>query len=283
MKILITGSSGQLAKEFVKLFTVKKTDFLAPSEKELDITNRSDISAITKKYKPTHIINCAAFNLLDDAEENPDKAFLVNRDAVELLALESNEIGAEFIHFSTDYVFDGEKKDFYVENDKTNPINKYALSKYEGEEKAKLADKNLILRLSWVIGEGKQNFLFKLSQWAQNSKTLKISADEVSVPSFTFDIANTTLKAVKTGLNGIYHLTNSGYASRYELAKKYIELKNMDNVLLPVPSESFGLKTKRPLFTPMSNKLISSSLGIKIPSWEESLERFCKEYDYKKS
>lgn len=283
MKILLTGSSGQLAKEFIKLFVSEKIDFFAPPEDELDITKRENINKIVKKYEPTHIMNCAAFNLVDDAEEDPGKAFLVNRDAVGFLALESNEIGARFIHFSTDYVFDGQKNDLYVESDEANPVNAYAKSKYEGEQKAKLAADNLIMRLSWVIGDGKQNFLFKLSQWARISKTLKISADEVSVPSFTFDIADAALKAVKAGLNGVYHLSNSGYASRYELAKRYIEIKNMDNVLVPVSSGSFNLKAKRPLFTPMSNKLLSSSIAIKIPCWEESLERFCKEYDNKKS
>ena len=281
MKILLAGSSGQLAKEFIKLFTAEKTDFFAPGEDELDITNRSAISAIIKKYEPTHIINCAAYNLVDDAEENPQKAFLVNRDAVEFLALESREAGVKLVHFSTDYVFDGQKGDFYTETDVAKPLNKYAQSKYEGELKAKIAQDSLVFRLSWVIGQGSQNFLFKLSKWAQGSRTLKISADEVSVPSFTFDIADIVFKAVKAELKGVYHLTNSGYASRYELAKKYIELKNMDNIVLPVFSGSFNLKAKRPLFTPMSNKLISSSLGIKIPSWEQSLERFCNEYDKK--
>ncbi|MCL1972009.1 MAG: dTDP-4-dehydrorhamnose reductase [Endomicrobia bacterium] len=278
MKILLTGSSGQLARELQKLFKSKNIDFSAPDEKILDITDSKKVKTAVSAYNPTHIINCAAYNLVDDAEENLEKAFLINRDGVEILAEESNRINAFFTHFSTDYVFDGAKNDFYTEADKPNPLNKYAQSKYEGEEKAKLAKKNLILRLSWVIGEGNQNFLYKLNQWSKNNRTLKISSDEVSVPTFTFDIADVFLKALENDLRGTYHLTNSGYASRYELAKLYFKLKKLNNIIIPVPMDSFQSKAVRPHFTAMSNALISSKLKIEIPSWEESLEKYIKEY-----
>lgn len=279
MKILLTGSSGQLAKEFQKFFLAEKIDFEAPGENILDITNKEKVKDVVSSYKPTHIINCAAYNLVEDAEDDPQKAFSINRDAVETLANECGRINASFIHFSTDYVFDGTKNDLYTEEDKPNPLNEYAKSKFEGEAKAKLAKDNLIFRLSWVIGEGKQNFLYKLRQWSENNKTLKISSDEVSVPSFTFDIVPVCIKAIKSGLSGTYHLTNSGYASRYELAKLYLKLKKINNIILPVPMDSFKSKADRPYFTAMSNAAISSKTDIKIPVWEESLERYCKEYD----
>ncbi len=279
MKVLITGSSGQLGLEFIKCFKKNGTDFLAPSETDFDITDPLKVKKIFDEYKPTHLINCAAYNLVDDAEDIPEKAFKINRDAVENLAKECNENDVFFLHFGTDYVFDGTKNDLYIEADAPNPLNRYAKSKYEGELKAKEAKKSLILRLSWVIGEGKQNFLYKLSGWAQKSKVLKISADEVSVPTFTFDVVDVCIKALSKNLTGVYHLTNSGYASRYELSKLFIETKNFNNIIVPVPMENFKSKAKRPLFTPMSNGLISSKLQIKIPHWEESLKRFCKEYD----
>lgn len=283
MKVLLTGSSGQLSKEFQKLFRLKNIDFLAPDEKEFDITYEAKVKAVISSYKPTHIINCAAFNLVDDAEDNPQKAFVINRDAVEILAAQSNEVNAFFVHFGTDYVFDGTKNGYYTEEDKPNPLNKYAQSKFEGEEKAKTAKNCLIMRLSWVIGGGTQNFLYKLKQWSQNNKALKISADEVSVPSFTFDIAEICLKALENKLQGLYHLTNSGYASRYELARLYCRIKGLNNLIIPVPMESFKSKAVRPHFTAMSNALISSKLKIEIPSWEQSLKRYCEEYDNQKS
>lgn len=280
LKILITGSSGQLALEFQEYLERSDIDFLALPRSEFDITDHKNIRNIINDYKPTHILNCAAYNLVDDAQDNSRQAFAVNSDAVEILAQESNRIGSFFVHFSTDYVFDGLKEDLYIESDKTNPINEYGKSKLSGELKALEADKSLVFRLSWVIGKGKQNFLYKLSQWIKGSKTLRVSADAVSVPSFTFDIVEATMKALKENLKGLYHLSNSGYASRYELAKCFLEFKNKDNILIPVQSDFFRSKAKRPLFTPMSNKKIKTELNIEIPYWKDSLEKHCKKYDY---
>lgn len=279
MKVLLTGSSGQLAKEFIKRFSADGIDFHAPAENIFDIIDKDKVRRVFSEYKPDLLINCAAYNLVDEAQENPSKAFAVNRDAVETLALECRSTGAFMLHFGTDYIFDGRKNDLYAESDAPNPLNVYGRSKFEGELKAKLAGRSLILRLSWVIGEGAQNFLFKLKGWAAKSRVLKISADEVSVPTFTFDIVDVCMKALDSGLEGVYHLTNSGYASRYELARAYCSMKGMDNIIIPVPMASFKSKAERPLFTAMSNGLISSKLKTEIPHWQKSLEKYCKEYD----
>ena len=276
MKVLLTGSSGQLAKEFIKRFSAEGIGHHAPAENIFDITDKDKVRCVFAEYKPDLLINCAAYNLVDDAEDNLFKAFAINRDAVEMLALECKAAGVFMIHFGTDYVFDGRKNDLYAETDAPNPLNTYGKSKFEGEQKAKLAGRSLVLRLSWVIGDGSQNFLYKLNGWAQKSRVLKISADEVSVPTFTFDIVDACMKAIDCGLEGTYHLTNSGYASRYELAKTYCAVKGLDNVIIPVPMSSFKSKAERPLFTAMSNKLISSKLKIEIPHWQNSLERYCK-------
>jgi dTDP-4-dehydrorhamnose reductase len=276
LKILLTGSSGQLAGEFISFFQKNGVDFFAPKECDFNIADKNAVSEIFSYYKPTHLINCAAYNAVDDAQSFPQKAFAINRDAVETLALECAKHFAVLVHFGTDYVFDGVKTDFYLESDAPNPLNVYGQSKLEGEEKAGLAKKSLILRLSWVIGGGKQNFLYKLSQWAASGSPLKISADEVSVPTFAFDITRACFKAVKDGVCGLYHLTNSGYASRYELAKKYCSLKKYKNTIIPVPLSDFTSKAKRPVFSPMSNALICKTLQISVPHWEESLEKYCK-------
>ena len=279
MKVLLTGASGQLAKAFIRYFIKNNIDFYAPPENVLDITNRSKVKNEFSSYKPTHVINCAAYNFVDGAEESPEIAFLINRDAVEILAEESNKAGVYFVHYSTGYVFDGKKNDFYVEEDKTFPLSKYAQSKYEGELKAALADKYLIFRLNWVIGEGTQNFLYKLKTWAQFSSVLKIASDEVAVPTFTFDIVDASMQAIKKELTGLHHFANSGNSSRYALAKHYAKIKGINNSIIPVTSESFNLKAKRPLFSSLSNCLISSKLGMQIPDWEESMKKYCEEYD----
>lgn len=274
MKYIITGSSGQLAKAFIKKFTELKFDFIAPSEQDLDITNKEKISNVFSQYNPDVVINCAAYNNVEYAQQDNTKAVLINKTAVTNLVEESKKYKAKFVHFGSDYVFDGTKNDLYVETDKTNPLNEYGKSKLAGEQEALKYDNSLVCRLSWVIGEGQQNFLFKLSGWLKNNKVIKVSSDEISVPCFSFDIADTVIKALDKGLSGLYHLTNSGKASRYELAKEFVKLNKFDNEIIPVPMASFNSKVQRPLFTAMSNKKISTELNINIPDWKESLQQF---------
>ena len=257
MKYIITGSSGQLAKAFIKKFTESNIDFIAPSEQDLDITNKEKISNIFSRYNPDVVINCAAYNNVEAAQQDNTKAFLINKTAVTNLVDETKKYNAKFVHFGTDYVFDGTKNDLYVETDNPNP----------------LYSNSLVCRLSWVIGEGQQNFLFKLSGWLKNNKTVKVSSDEVSVPCFSFDIADTIMKALDNNLSGLFHLTNSGKCSRYELAKEFVKLNNFDNEIVPVPMASFNSKVQRPLFTAMSNEKISKELNITIPEWNISLKK----------
>ena len=273
MKYIITGSSGQLAKAFIKKFTEEKIDFIAPSEQDLDITSKEKISNIFSQYSPDVVINCAAYNNVEFAQQDNTKAFLINKTAVTNLVEESQKYNAKFVHFGTDYVFDGTKNDLYIESDKTNPLNEYGKSKLAGEQEALKYNNSLVCRLSWVIGEGQQNFLFKLSGWLKNNKVIKVSSDEVSVPCFSFDIADTVMKALDKGLLGLYHLTNSGKCSRFELAKEFVELNKLDNELIPVPMASFNSKVQRPLVTAMSNAKISKELNINIPEWKTSLKK----------
>ncbi len=277
-KFLITGSGGQLAKELAKALDTQSMEFKAPQEEDLNITDIQRVTSVIEELKPDVILNCAAFNLVDDAEKNPSIANSVNYHAVENISFICKRMNIFLIHYSTDYVFDGKKRDFYREEDKTNPVNEYGRSKLRGEEAIrKNMDDFLILRLSWVLGMGKNNFLYKLSGWAKQNHILKISADEISVPTYTEDIANITLSALKQGLTGTFHLTNSGCCSRYELAKYFVKKMKMNNVVTPVPMSQFKTTAKRPLFSAMANSRISKKLSITIPEWENGVDRFIKE------
>jgi len=278
-KILISGTSGQLSNEFQNILSERGIDFTAPPEKDWDITNSGQTEEIINKIKPDVIINCAAYNLVDEAEEKPDAAYLVNSEAAGNLARICKKNSIFLVHYSSDYVFDGRKQDLYAEDDATNPINVYGKSKLKGEQTIQsILSDCLIFRLSWVIGGGKQNFLYKVRQWAQKSKVLKIASDEASVPTFTEDVVNVTLLSLEKGAAGLFHLTNSGYASRYELAKHFIDKMGSDNIIIPVSVTNFKTKADRPLFSAMSNETISKTLDITIPMWEESLEKYIRVY-----
>ncbi len=279
MKILITGAGGQLGREFVRCPTKEDDQIIGLSERELDITDKKAVFDTISFYKPAIIINCAAYNLVDKAEEEFEIALATNAVGVRNLAAGSKKESSLLIHYSSDYIFDGRKEDFYLEDDTPNPINNYGRSKLAGErELVEETDNFLLFRTSWVFGEGIQNFLYKLAEWAKRDRRLKVVSDQISIPTYTEDIVKVTMLAIENGLRGVYHLTNSGYASRYEVARYFIERLGMDNLILPVSSDHFQTKATRPYFSVLSNRKVSTSLKINIPEWKDGIDKFVRRY-----
>jgi dTDP-4-dehydrorhamnose reductase len=271
---LILGADGQLGKAFKNYLAANDFTFSAPAENDCDITNVSNLERIIKRVSPTVIINCAAYNAVDEAEEQRELAFMINCKAVEEITKICNRRQIKLIHYSTDYVFDGTKGDLYVEEDKTAPLNHYGQSKLAGEKiVAQETEDFIVFRTSWVFGDGTQNFIYKLRQWTERNRVLRISCDEVSIPTCVDDIVTVTLHAINRELRGLFHLTNTGYASRYEWARHVMEVLNMDHTIIPVPMDTFASKARRPLFVPMSNEKLSKKLGIQIPFWKDSVRR----------
>jgi dTDP-4-dehydrorhamnose reductase len=274
MKALIIGKNGQLGREFTRQSAAKNLDYAALGHSELPIENLDAVMKKIREIRPDLIINCAAYNQVDLAEKDFIPAWKTNALGPYNLALAAVETGARLVHYSTDYVFDGQKTGSpYTESDEPNPVSKYAESKLAGEEfvRGVLPDA-LILRVSWVYGDGKQNFIHKVQQWLDKNPVVKVATDEVSVPTSTRVIAENTLLALEKGLSGLYHLTNSGYASRYEWAKKIAELKGIRKIIHACSKDDFDLPARRPGFSPMDNSRISAELGVKIPVWDEEME-----------
>ncbi len=279
MKYLITGKNGQLAQAFIKKFEERSIDFHAPDESHLDITNQKIVAAVVATLKPDVIINCAAYNLVDKAEQVKDTVFAVNATGPKNLALAAASQKAILVHFGSDYVFDGLKESgLYIESDSVSPLNEYGKSKLAGEQTVlEELDQCLVLRLSWVFGAGKQNFIYKLIEWARNSEYLKIACDEFSAPTYTGTVVDITLKAIEQGMTGRYHLTNTGFCSRYEWAKLILSTIGMSKFIRPVTMDTFNLPAKRPKFSAMSNGKLAGHLNIDIPSWEETVRSFLRE------
>ena len=278
MKYLITGKGGQLARAFVGRMEERSADFLALGQADLDITDPRKIDEVCAEAGPDVIINCAAYNLVDRAEADPAEAFAVNATGPKLLARAARRQNAFLVHFGSDYVFDGGKNTPYTEADAPNPLNRYGESKLGGEAFiAEETDRFLILRLSWVFGEGEQNFIYKLMEWAKKGGPLRIADDEISAPTYTYTIADTVMKALGKGLSGLYHLAGSGYCSRFEWARFVTRTLELEKEITPVPMSAFRLPAKRPGFSAMSNASVSKALGISIPAWEEDVARFLNE------
>lgn len=277
MKFLITGAKGQLAREFLKVLKNDDYKIKALDREGLDVSDSRAVLEAVSYYRPDVVINCAAYNFVDKAEEDSDIPFKVNSTGPKNLASACKKHNALLIHYSTDYIFDGTKEGFYTEQDKPNPINIYGRSKLEGEELLKKEMENfLIFRVSWVFGEGKQNFLYKLKGLAKKQKVIRVACDQISVPTYTEDIVMSTILSIKEGLRGVYHLTNSGYASRYEVARYFFERLGSDRLILPVSSDYFNTTVRRPYFSAMSNVKLSEELGLTIPDWRDGVDRFIK-------
>lgn len=276
MKILLTGADGQLGQAFIQELTRRGIAYAGTDIKTCDITSADQVAALLDVQRPTVLINCAAYNLVDDAEQKRDLAFAVNAGAVAVLTKAAGERGIQFVHYSTDYVFDGTKYELYTEDDKPAPLNVYGQSKYEGEQIACGLAGSLVFRTSWVYGDGKQSFLYKVAEWAQKNKVLRISADEVSVPTSAHDLVLGTLAALEQKMQGLYHLTSSGYASRYELARYFLKGIGYEGLVIPVPLDYFKPKVARPLFSAMTNKRFCVDAQMDIPHWHCGVDTYIR-------
>lgn len=278
MKYLVLGSKGQLAKEFILNLSILNIPFEAFDIDELNISDYQKLNYYISKIKPDIVLNCASFNDTLASEENPTNAIYTNTIAPIYLSFLSNEYNFYLVHFSTDYVFAGDKYSPYLESDIPNPLNNYGITKLIGEtEVLKINPNNLVIRISWLYGEGKQNFIYKVINWSKNNQLIKIVDDEISTPTSTSTVVKVTNSSIKKKLNGIYHIVNDGYCSRYEWAKKIIDIFNLNCKVEPIKSNDIKQNIKKPKYSVLSNEKIKKELNIEIEYWEKELEKFIKE------
>lgn len=278
MKILLTGSNGQLGHDFKKIFNKKNIEYIATDYKELDITNDEDLNKFFQENEGiTHVINCAAYNDVDKAETDK-KVWLLNAKAPKKLAEFSKKIGAIFVTYTTDFVFDGEKNSPYMEDDKTNGISEYGKSKAQGEKDVLEAyDKSFVIRTSWVFGIANNNFNKQVINWSKSRNELNIVDDQVSVPTYSMDLAEFSWKLIQTEKFGLYHITNDGIASKYDQAKYVLEKIGWKGTLGRAKTADFNLPAKRPPYSKLDSSKVEKLLGEKIPTWQSGIDRFLEE------
>lgn len=278
MKILLTGSNGQLGHDFKKIFNKKNIEYIATDYKELDITNDEDLNKFFQENEGiTHVINCAAYNDVDKAETDK-KVWLLNAEAPKRLAEFSKKIGAIFVTYTTDFVFDGEKDSPYMEDDKTNGISEYGKSKAQGEKDVLEAyDKSFVIRTSWVFGIANNNFNKQVINWSKSRNELNIVDDQVSVPTYSMDLAEFSWKLIQTEKFGLYHITNDGIASKYDQAKYVLEKIGWKGTLGRAKTADFNLPAKRPAYSKLDSSKVEKLLGEKIPTWQSGIDRFLEE------
>ena len=277
--ILITGANGQLGYDFQRLFDSLKVKYIATDVADFDITNEKSIDDFFLKHNNISlIINCAAYNDVDKAETDSDFCMLLNSRAPFNLAKKAKEIGATFVTYSTDFVFDGDIRDPYTEEDIPNPPSMYAKSKRMGEE-AVLAEynKSFVIRTSWVFGIANNNFNKQVINWSKTRDELNIVDDQVSVPTYSKDLAYFSWKLIETKKYGLYHMSNSGICSKYDQAKYVLDKIGWTGKLGTSKTEDFNLPAKRSKFSKLDSTKLENIVGEKIPSWQNAIDRFLEE------
>jgi dTDP-4-dehydrorhamnose reductase len=279
-KVLITGADGQLGHSMRKISPLYPgLNFIYIDIKDIDITDEPALAKFIKKNTPDVILNCAAYTAVDKAEEEPDKAMLINAGAVRNLARLSKELGIFMIHISTDYVFDGYGKRPYLETDITHPVSSYGNSKLQGEINMMESGCNgIIFRTSWLYSEYGNNFLKTIQRLAAEREELKIVADQTGTPTYARDLGKVILDIVsKAGIPPgieIYHYSNEGICSWYEFAIAIVNTGHYNCRVSPIPTTAYPLPAKRPMYSVLNKEKIKNTFGIEIPRWDVSL-RIC--------
>lgn len=267
--ILVTGSTGQLGKALREQLGDKA---IYLDRKTCDLSSPDTLAQSLGQYKFDLLINTAAYTQVDLAEDESERAHTVNAVAPVRLAEICATKKAKLIHFSTDYVFDGNSSVPYVETDATNPLGQYGLSKLEGEKQLlKAMPDALILRTSWVYGDGK-NFVRTIAKFGHERDELKVVYDQVGTLTSAEDLARTAVAARE--LQGIYHFSNEGVCSWYDVAMAVKREIGFKAKITPILSRDYPTKARRPHFGVLCKSKLKKDLNIEIPYWLESLERY---------
>ena len=266
MKILLTGARGQVGFELARALP----GAIATDRAALDLGDADSIRNTIRQAKPEIIINTAAYTAVDKAESERQLAARVNATAPGILGEEAKRLGALLVHYSTDYVFDGEKRSPYTEDDAPNPISYYASTKLEGERAiAASGCRYLILRISWVYGPRASNFYQVIARKAAAGESMRMVDDQTSVPTPSAFVAKYTPLLLQH--EGILHLVPSGCASRWEFAREVVTKMKSSSVVQAVDSSHFPSAARRPVYSVLANAKAERLLGKRLPDWREGL------------
>ena len=278
MNVLVTGSNGQLASCIKDLSKQHEgLHFSYTDYQELDICNLNDVGAFFKtNQKIDYCINCAAYTAVDKAETDVDKAFEINATGAKNLALACNAHDVILIHISTDFVFDGEKKEPYTETDIAKPISVYGASKLKGEvEIQKTHKKHFIIRTSWLYSEHGNNFMKTMLRLAETRDEISVVSDQIGTPTYAGDLAKFLIEIITSSSNdfGVYHYSSEGQTSWYGFVKAIFESYKLPTRVIPISSSQYPTVAIRPKHAVLDTEKVKDIFNIQIPKWEVSLKK----------
>jgi dTDP-4-dehydrorhamnose reductase len=278
MRVLVTGSKGQLGRELAKqLYKLEdKYEVVQTDIHNLDITDFEEVLRVISSRKPDVVINCAAYTNVDACEGDETLAFRINAIGARNLSVASEMINAKIVQVSTDYVFDGNGGTPKREYDETNPENSYGKSKLLGEKLVMGTNKRFfIVRTAWLYGDG-NNFVRTMLELAQNKKEIDIVCDQTGCPTSTVDLANCIINLINTDNYGVYHATGEGSCSWYEFARQIFKLCGADVKLNAITTEQLNRPAKRPKYSVLDNFMLKVLGMNSFRHWEDSLLHYLK-------
>ena len=272
MRVFVTGAKGMMGTDACRVLG-ESHDVTGVDVDDFDITSGPDVERAVAAARPEVVLHLAAYTRVEDAEEEKDVAFNCNAVGAMNVAKAARDAGARLVYLSTDYVFDGSKGSPYVETDVPAPINFYGLTKLFGERYASsLNPQHLIVRTSWLFGPNGRNFIDSILEKAGAGEALRVVDDQRGCPTYTYHLALGLKDAVERGVEGILHLTNSGEATWYELARAALEIAGVEAEIEPVPSASYPTKAKRPGNSVLGSVVMGTSGLRPLPDWREGLK-----------
>ena len=286
MKVLVTGSQGQLGYDVIKELRSRGHEALGFDLPELDITDEAAVLAVFDRVKPDAVIHCAAWTAVDAAEEsgNIAKVFAVNEGGTRNLAAACKRTGAKLLYLSTDYVFDGQgSAPWGADETRYAPLNEYGKSKLAGENAVReLLQTYFIVRIAWVFGKNGNNFVKTMLRLSEMHDTLRVVCDQVGTPTYTPDLARLLVDMIETDKYGVYHATNEGgFLSWYDFASAIMQEAGKHTKVIPVTTAEYGLsKASRPFNSRLDKSKLKENGFEPLPDWRDALKRYLKEIGY---
>ncbi|BCS34708.1 NAD(P)-dependent oxidoreductase [Luteitalea sp. TBR-22] len=274
MKLLILGAAGQLGSTFA---AVRNHDVVGLTRVDLDVTDHRAVVAAAARETPDVIVNCTAYNNVDGAEDDAMTALAVNAMAVRSMAAAATRVGATLVHYSTDFVFDGEATRPYTEDDRTRPVSTYGCSKLLGEWFAQDAPRWYVLRVESLFG-GRQarSSVDKIAAALKEGRRAPVFVDRVVTPSYVEDVRDATLALLARDTpSGVFHCVNSGQGTWADVGRHIADLLGADpGLLVPTSVKDVTLRAQRPVYCALSNDRLAAAIGRPLPGWQDAIRRY---------
>jgi dTDP-4-dehydrorhamnose reductase len=278
VRVLVTGGHGQLGRELVRRARDTAHQVVAVDRDGLDITEPDAAAAYLRAHPVDAVVNCAAYNRVDDAESHREETMLVNAQAVRLLAEACRDAGVRLCHLSTDYVFDGERTRPYDESATPHPLSVYGQSKLAGEEQVRaLCEDHLVVRTSWLFGQDGPNFVLAMLRLGRERSELRVVDDQRGGPTWTGHLAPALLRLLEVGAPGTYHLSGAGETTWHEFAAEILAQAGLATRVLPISAAEYGAPAPRPAYSVLDNAAWRELGEAPLPSWRQGLSAYLDE------